>query len=129
MSWTDESQYLMLWYEKTQNPYFVWSAYKFFRNTNRPVPKWVLHYFDSSANRLLQSADPLRALNFTGDEGGSMLTRFLQSIEQMHIINEYAELIESGTNIKAKEILAEKYQMSMSAIEVILREAICKEDS
>ncbi len=129
MSWTDESQYLKLWYEKTQNPYFVWSAYKFFRNTNRPVPKWVLYYFDNSANSLLRGADPLSALNFTEEDGGSMLTRFFQSIEQMHIINEYAELIESGAKTKAKEILSEKYEKSMSAIEVILQDAIRQEDS
>ena len=128
MSWIDESQFLKLWYEKTRNPYFVWSAYKFFRNTNRPVPKWVLYYFDNSANELMQGAEPLEALDFISEDGNSMLKRFLHSIEQMHIINEYAELIESETKVKAKEILAEKYETSVTAIENILVDAIPREE-
>jgi len=129
MSWIDESQFLKLWYEKTRNPYFVWSAYKFFRYTNRPVPKWVLYYFDNSANELMQGAEPLEALDFIGEDENSMLKRFLRSIEQMHIINEYAELIESETKVKAREILAEKYETSITAIENILVDAIPRDES
>ena len=128
MSWIDESQFLQLWYEKTGNPYFVWSAYKFFRNTNRPVPKWVLYYFDDSAEDLIKGLEPMKALNFVGEDGGSMLKRFRRSIEQMHIINEYAELIESNPKIKAMESLAEKYGTSISEIETILVDAIYRED-
>lgn len=128
MSWIDESQFLKIWYKKTQNPYFVWSAYKFFRNTNRPVPRWVLYYFDNSANNLLRGAEPLDALSFVNQDGSNMRKRFLQSIEQVHIVNEYAELIESETNIKAKEILAEKYHKSFSTIETILVDAIPREE-
>lgn len=128
MSWIDESQFLKLWYEKTRNPYFVWSAYKFFRNTNRPVPRWVLYYFDSTANELMQGAEPLEALDFVGEDGSSMLKRFLHSIEQMHIINEYAELIESETKTKAKELLAAKYETTIATIDNILVDAIPRED-
>ena len=128
MSWIDESQYLKLWYEKTGNPYFVWSAYKFFRNTNRPVPKWVLYYFDDSANALLQGGEPLEALDFVEEDGKTMLKRFLSSIEQMHIINEYAELIESESKTKALEILAEKYETTTDAIDGMLVDAIPHEE-
>jgi hypothetical protein len=128
MSWIDESQYLKLWYEKTGNPYFVWSAYKFFRYTNRPVPKWVLYYFDNTAKELMQGTEPLEALDFLEEDGSNMLKRFLRSIEQMHIINEYAELIESETNVKARELLAEKYETTIATIDNILVDAIPREE-
>ena len=129
MSWIDESQYLKLWYEKTRNPYFVWSAFKFFRNTNRPVPKWVLFYFDDSAENLLKGIEPMKAMNFLGDDEGTMLKRFKRSIEQMHIINEYAELIESNQKTKAIEMLAEKYGTSTTEIDSILVDALPHDDA
>ena len=120
----DESHFLELWYEKTQNPYFVWSAYRFFRNTNRPVPKWVLHYLDDSANDLLQGIEPLAALDFKQENGNDILDKFYQSIEHVYIVTEYAELIENESATKAKEVLAEKYQKSLPAIEKILLDAV-----
>ena len=124
MSWTDESQFLKMWYEKTQNPYFVWSAYIFFRKTNRPVPKWVLYYFDNSASNLLEGVKPLDALDFSRTDGNNMLNGFMNSIEHVHIINEYAELIETTSNTKAKEILAMKFGKDMSSIDEILVDAV-----
>ncbi len=124
MSWIDESQFLKLWYEKTQNPYFVWSAYMFFRKSNRPVPKWVLFYFDDSADRILQGKQPLEALEFQGGSGNSMLEDFFTSIEHVHIINEYAELLETRTKSQAQKILATKFGKDVSSIEHILRHAV-----
>ena len=124
MSWMDESHFLKLWYEKTQNPYFVWSAYRFFRITNRPVPKWVLHYLDDSANDLLQGVEPLSALDFKQQGGNDILKKFYQSIEHVYIVTEYAEMIETESVAKAKEILAEKYQKSLPAIDKILLDAV-----
>ena len=124
MSWIDESQFLKMWFEKTQNPYFVWSAYSFFRKTNRPVPKWVLYYFDNSASNLLEGVKPADALNFTGEGGNSMLTAFFNSIEHVHIINEYAELTETESSSKAKEMLSKKYNKDLSSIEEILKDAV-----
>jgi len=125
MSWMDESRFLELWYEKTQNPYFAWSAYKFFRNTNRPVPKWVLSYLDKSANNLLQGKDPLASLDFElKGESTNILQRFYQSIEHVHIITEYAELIESHSSSESLNKLAEKYQKPHAAIEQILIDSV-----
>ena len=124
MSWIDESQFLKMWFEKTQNPYFVWSAYVFFRKTNRPVPKWVLFYLDNSASNLLEGVKPVDALNFAGEGANSMLTDFLKSIEHVHIINEYAELIETESSIKAKNIVAKKYGKDLSSIDEILIDAV-----
>ena len=124
MSWMDESHFLKLWYEKTQNPYFVWSAYRFFRVTNRPVPKWVLHYLDNSANDLLQGVEPLKALDFKQPDGNDSLANFYRSIEHVYIVTEYAELIESESPSKSKEILASKYQKSLPAIDKILLDAV-----
>lgn len=125
MSWMDESHFLELWYEKTQNPYFVWSAYKFFRNTNRPVPKWVLSYLDRSANQLLLGKDPLGSLDF--DEEGqdkNILNNFYRSIEHVHIITEYAELLENHSADAALQILIEKYNKPQIEIEQILQDAV-----
>lgn len=125
MSWMDESHFLELWYEKTQNPYFVWSAYKFFRNTNRPVPKWVLSYLDRSANDLLQGKDPLASLDFEKQgEAKSILKSFYKSIEHVHIITEYAELIESDSTSDTVDQLAKKYQKPREDIEQILKDAV-----
>lgn len=125
MSWMDESHFLELWYEKTQNPYFVWSAYKFFRNTNRPVPKWVLSYLDKSANDLLQGKDPLASLDFEKQgEAKSILKSFYNSIEHVHIITEYAELIESQSSSETVKKLADKYQKPQEDIEHILMDAV-----
>ena len=124
MSWMDESHFLKLWYEKTQNPYFVWSAYRFFRLTNRPVPKWVLHYLDDSANALLQGVEPLTALDFKQPGGNDILQKFYQSIEHVYIVTEYAELIETESPNKAKELLADKYHKSLPAINKILLDAV-----
>lgn len=128
MSWTDESQFLKMWYEKTQNPYFVWSAYIFFRKTNRPVPKWVLYYFDNSASNLLDGIKPLDALDFTGDDGDNMLNGFMESIAHVHIISEYAELIETTSNAKAKQMLATKFGKDLSSIDEILIDAVQPEE-
>lgn len=125
MSWMDESHFLELWYKKTQNPYFVWSAYKFFRNTNRPVPKWVLSYLDKSASQLLLGKDPLSSLSF--EDSGSdqnILNSFYSSIEHVHIITEYAELIETHSSIDAIETLVKKYNKSQKDIEKILKDAV-----
>ena len=125
MSWMDESHFLELWYEKTQNPYFAWSAYKFFRNTNRPVPKWVLSYLDKSAHDLLLGKDPLGSLDFSKQgQDKNILNSFYKSIEHVHIITEYAELIESQPSTDAIQLLTEKYQKSRSAIENILEDAV-----
>ena len=125
MSWMDESHFLELWYEKTQNPYFAWSAYKFFRNTNRPVPKWVLSYLDKSANDLLLGKDPLASLDFEKQgEAISILKSFYKSIEHVHIITEYAELIESNTPSDVLDMLSRKYQKPLSDIEKILKDAV-----
>lgn len=125
MSWMDESHFLELWYEKTQNPYFVWSAYKFFRNTNRPVPKWVLSYLDRSANDLLLGKDPMTSLDFE-KKGNStnILKSFYKSIEHVHIITEYAELIESSPSTDTVKKLADKYHKSPEDIEQILKDAV-----
>ena len=125
MSWMDESHFLELWYEKTQNPYFVWSAYKFFRNTNRPVPKWVLSYLDRSANDLLLGKDPMASLDFEkkGDST-NILKSFYKSIEHVHIITEYAELIESSPSTDTVKKLADKYHKSPEDIEQILKDAV-----
>lgn len=125
MSWMDESHFLELWYEKTQNPYFAWSAYKFFRNTNRPVPKWVLSYLDKSAHDLLLGKDPLGSLDFNKQgQDKNILNSFYKSIEHVHIITEYAELIESQPSSDAIHLLTEKYQKPRSAIEKILEDAV-----
>lgn len=125
MSWMDESHFLELWYEKTQNPYFAWSAYKFFRNTNRPVPKWVLSYLDRSASNLLQGKDPMASLDFEKQgEAQKILKSFYKSIEHVHIITEYAELIESGSSSDTINRLAEKYHKPAEAIEQILKDAV-----
>jgi len=125
MSWMDESHFLELWYEKTQNPYFAWSAYKFFRNTNRPVPKWVLSYLDRSANDLLQGKDPLASLDFEKQgDAKNILKSFYNSIEHVHIITEYAELVESHSSTDTVKALAGKYQRSPEDIEKILIDAV-----
>ena len=125
MSWMDESHFLELWYKKTQNPYFVWSAYRFFRNTNRPVPRWVLSYLDKSANELLLGKDPLSSLSFE-DNGKDkhILDSFYKSIEHVHIITEYAELIESQSASEAVQVLVKKYNKSQDTIEKILKDAV-----
>jgi len=128
MSWADESQFLKMWYEKTQNPYFVWSAFIFFRKTNRPVPKWVLYYFDNCAGSLLHGVKPLDALDFTKEDGSNMLNGFMESIEHVHIINEYAELIETTSDTKAKEMLATKFDKDISLIDEILIDAVQPEE-
>ena len=125
MSWMDESHFLELWYEKTQNPYFAWSAYKFFRNTNRPVPKWVLAYLDDSASNLLSGKDPLASLDFEKQgEAKNILKSFYISIEHVHIITEYAELVESNSTADTIEKIAEKYDKSYEDIEQILKDAV-----
>jgi len=124
MSWMDESHFLELWYEKTQNPYFVWSAYRFFRNTNRPVPKWVLQYLDDSANDLLQGVNPLTALDFHQEGASNILNKFYQSIEHVYIVTEYAEITENEPAAIAKKMLSEKYQKSLAEIEQILMDAV-----
>jgi len=124
MSWMDESQFLKLWYEKTQNPYFVWSAYKFFRNSNRPVPKWVLHYLDDSANDLLKGVEPLDALDFTQSDSKSILNEFYVSVEHVHIVTEYVDLLEKLEANTARQQLADKYQKSIAVIEQILVDAV-----
>jgi len=58
-----------------------------------------------------------------------MLKRFKRSIEQMHIINEYAELIESNQKTKAIEKLAEKYGTSTTEIDNILVDALPRDDA
>jgi len=120
----DESQFLKLWYEKTQNPYFVWSAYKFFRNSNRPVPKWVLHYLDDSANDLLKGVEPLDALDFTQSDSKSILNEFYVSVEHVHIVTEYVDLLEKLEANTARQQLADKYQKSIAVIEQILVDAV-----
>lgn len=124
MSWMDESHFLELWYEKTQNPYFAWSAYKFFRNTNRPVPKWVLSYLDQSANGILQGKDPLASLDFEKQGQDNILKSFYRSIEHVHIITEYAEMIESQPVSEAIKQLSDKYQKPLTDIEKILKDAV-----
>lgn len=125
MSWMDESYFLERWYEKTRNPYFVWSAYRFFRNTNRPVPKWVLSYLDKSANELLLGKDPLSSLNFEkNDKDENILKSFYKSIEHVHIITEYAERIESQNASDAVQSLVKKYKKTPDEIAQILQDAV-----
>jgi len=125
MSWMDESHFLELWYEKTQNPYFAWSAYKFFRNTNRPVPKWVLNYLDKSASELLLGKDPLTSLDFEQQgKAENILKSFYKSIEHVHIITEYAELLETRSSPDTIKLLSEKYRKPESDIEKILEDAV-----
>ena len=124
MSWMDESRFLELWYEKTQNPYFAWSAYKFFRNTNRPVPKWVLSYLDDSAHELLLGKDPLSSLDFEKEGQNNILKNFYRSIEHVHIITEYAELLETNSVTDSVQKLSDKYQKPISSIEKILKDAV-----
>jgi len=125
MSWMDESRFLEFWYEKTRNPYFAWSAYKFFRNTNRPVPKWVLSYLDKGAGELLGGKDPMASLDFEEKgEYSNILQSFYHSIEHVHIITEFAELIESHSSIDTVKKLSVKYNKSLSTIEQILKDAV-----
>jgi len=129
MSWMDESHFLEMWYEKTQNPYFVWSAYKFFRASNRPVPKWVLKYLDAGASQLLSGMEPMNALEFAPASHKNILSEFYTSVEHVHIVTEYVELIETSNAITAKQLLANKYRKDVNAIEQILLDAVQPESS
>jgi|APHig6443718053_1056840.scaffolds.fasta_scaffold93039_1 hypothetical protein len=47
---------LRLSFFSTNNPCFVWEAYKWCRSWGLPNPEWVFEYFDGCANKLADSA-------------------------------------------------------------------------
>jgi hypothetical protein len=41
-------------YKLTGNPLYAWEGYQVARSHNQPIPIWILEYFDSIAEKLLQ---------------------------------------------------------------------------
>ncbi len=53
MLWEMELDTILINYQESDNPLFVWEAFKYCRDNGKEIPDWVYEYFENVASNLL----------------------------------------------------------------------------
>jgi len=121
-------------YRRTNNPLYVWWAFKISQDAGLPAPEWVLSYLHESAVQLLNIKGGLKektqaaiaeALDLKTTGGGSQFKRFeddRRNIEICMSVQDEREQCEPLSETDICERVGEKFGLGARAVSRIVKE-------
>ena len=114
------------YFEKTQNPLFVWVAIRYCARRGKQLPKWIIEYLTDSADALIElTLDPprevdvavARALGFRTSGRGSPFSYFKNYQRREKIAVSFAHKVLDGEKPSEATIhVAEETRLSESVV-------------
>lgn len=129
MLWEMELDTILINYQESNNPLFVWEAFKYCRDNGKEIPDWVHEYFENVASNLLSlskrdrmsnkraSAEVYEALGMKGSSR-NIFNRFSTYKRNQNIVSRISSLI-IDQNMKfthATQVVSEEMHLSKESI-------------
>jgi predicted RNA methylase len=125
MLWEMELDTILVNFQESKNPLFVWEAFKFCRDNGKEIPDWVFEYFGNVASNLISLSERERmsdqraadevygALEMSKLKPRDIFDRFSLYKRNQNIVQRICNLIEDKKKKVTHAITAVSEQMEL----------------